>query len=170
MLDPGVCLENQIHGPIDCHEYKRCMNGHYNDCDKLCEKSSHHDKSHYSEFCNMSASTSVPSAIANAASSSDPYSGQTPGGFIGGGNYSIGVQFWMVAASLSVGMALVAVHVGQRREANERSLLGAEVRGSVGRRVGGVSGLMDGVLTRGQPKQVEMLQIERSDTYESAMV
>ena len=92
---------------------------------------------------------------------------------MGDGNLSVGVQFWMVAAAMSVGMALVAIHMGQRREAivrDERSLMGAEVRGSVGRRVGVVSGLMDGVLTRGQPKQVEMLEIERSDTYESAMV
>lgn len=171
--DPGACLENHIHGPIECHEYKQCMNGHYNDCDKLCEKSSHHDKSHYSQFCNMATSAPTTTNVA-AATSAEVYGGnQTPGGFIGDGAYSIGTQFWLVAAALSVGMALVAVHMGQRREAilrDDRSLIGAEVRGSVGRRVGVVSGLMDGVLTKGQPKQVEMLEIERADTYESAMV
>ena len=101
----------------------------------------------------------------------------TPEGVVGGGNYAMEFQFWMVAVAVSVGMAIAAVHIGQRREDldnEDKSLLGAEVRGSVGRRVGVVSGLMDGVLGEKKtgPKQVELaeFELEPSNSYESAMV
>jgi len=179
MLDPSECLENKIHGPIECHEYKQCMFfDKYSDCDKLCNKKSQPGKSHFSQFCNMSASASS-TASASANSNVDSYNGgTTPGGFISDGSYSVGFQFWMVAVAMSIGMAIAAVHIGQRREDlnnEDKSLLGAEVRGSVGRRAVVVSGLMDGVLgQKNVPKQVELaeyaLEPARTDSYESAMV
>lgn len=156
------------------------MNGDSAACQHLCDKKDgllekHHS---YGQFCNYSSSSTANTNAANT----DVYNGNsTPEGVVAGGNYAMGFQFWMVAVAVSVGMALVAVHMGQRREDLEdedKSLLGAEVRGSVGRRVGVVSGLMDGVLgektttTTTTSKQVEMAeyQLEPSNSYESAMV
>lgn len=174
--------------PGECHEHTKCVSGGDNweeMCQKLCDKRNHPGKNSYKKYCNYTPSSSTTTASStsyevNSASGNDVYNGNsTPQGVVFDGNLSAGFQFWMVAAAISVGMALVAVHIGQRREDLEdedKSLLGAEVRGSVGRRVGAVSGLMDGVLG-GKPsssKQVELsgyqLEVAPTDSYESAMV
>lgn len=97
------------------------------------------------------------------------------------GNYAKGFQFWMVAAAASVGMALVAVHLGQRKERHtEEELMederydgngddasaGANVKGSVGRRMAAVSAFADGVIGRKSKssKQVELSEYQLDDS------
>ncbi len=169
-------------GPLECPALMRCENESNPDCsacNDLCKKKDsprpgHHD---YSVFCNVCDSSG--NAVASSSSQVDSYNGNsTPGSFVGSGSYSTAFSAWMVAVAISVGMALVAVHIGQRREdvvGEDRSLLGAEVRGSVGRRAAVVSGLMDGVLgNRNDSKQVELseyqLEPARTSSYESAIV
>lgn len=184
--------QGEVHLP-DCGLLHKCKNRNYDDCAKLCEKTDSHHHSHYSKFCDTDTYFGdSESASVSSASSVDAYNGNAaPDGFTNGGAYAATSQFWMVAVAASVGMALVAIHMGQRRErpqADDQSLMGAEVRGSVGRRVAGVSALMDGVLggtsssssfaQSGGGTQVEMSEYQlegsepdRSSSYpESAIV
>lgn len=151
MINSECGPHGEVHLP-DCGLLHKCKNRNYDDCAKLCEKTDSHHHSHYSEFCDTDTyfGDSSSSVSASSTSSVDAYNGSsTPAGFTNDGAYAATFQFWMVAVAASVGMALVAVHMGQRRErpqANDQLLMGAEVHGSVGRRVAGVSALMDGVL------------------------
>mmetsp|Transcript_8610 Transcript_8610/g.21159 ORF Transcript_8610/g.21159 Transcript_8610/m.21159 type:complete len:237 (-) Transcript_8610:2177-2887(-) len=162
-------------GLLECHLLEMCDGGFMGACDELCAKADHPGPHDYSVFCGMSSSSSSQSD-AVAGYSADEYNGNsTPGSFVGSGSYSAAFNGWMVAVVISVAMALVAVHIGQRREEIEQEMArGVNVRGSVGRRAQVVSGLMDGVLGDANPKQVELseyrLEPARTSSYESAIV
>jgi len=164
-----------------CH---RCTSGNPGDsCETLCAMKSNSHKSHYSQFCESSDSstttTSSSESSTNSASSStnsvDAYvDNSTPGNVTMEGNYAKGFQFWMVAAAASVGMALVAVHLGQRKEQQTEDELmedeeeqydNGDVKGSVGRRMAAVSAFADGVIGRkSSSKQVELSEYQLEDS------
>jgi hypothetical protein len=168
----------EVHLP-DCGLLQKCKNKNYDDCAKLCEKTDSHHKSHYSKFCDTDSYFGEGDSV-SSASSVDAYNGNsTPDGVVNGAGFAATFQYWMVAVAASVGMALVAIHIGQRRErrvsADDQSLMGAEVRGSVGRRVAGVSALMEGVLgakssnsTNTGGTQVEMSEYQLDDSRSSS--
>ena len=165
MVGNSDCGPNGKVHILDCHMFEKCESGHNSECEKLCAMSSQHHKSHYSEFCNTGSTSSSSSESAVQSSEVNTYQDNvTPGNVSMDGNYAMGFQFWMVAAAASVGMALVAVHIGQRKDQRSEILEdeespGPSMAGSVGRRMVAVAGLADGVYggaSGGQ--QVEMSQ------------
>lgn len=162
MVGNGDCGPHGAVHLLDCHTYEKCQSGQNDQCEKLCDMSSHHGKSHYSAFCTTSTSQ------ASEANTADSYQDSaTPGSVSMDGNYSMGFQFWMVAAAASVGLALVAVHMGQRKNDQQREELledeesqGASMTGSVGRRMVAVSALADGYMagSGASGTQVEMAE------------
>ena len=151
----------EVHLP-DCKLLQTCRAGKSTDCNKLCSKKSDPGKSKYGKFCDGGDGSSSSSS-ASSASSSDAYNENTsPGQVVADGTYAVEFGFWMVAVGLSIGMALVAIHMGQRREIRTaRDEAGpGEFRGSVSRRVAVVSDLMDSVLSQQPPKQVEMAEYQ----------
>lgn len=182
----------KVHLP-DCPLLQHCQAGKSSDCSKLCNMKTHHGKSGYKEFCSDSSSGSSgssSSSSSSSASSADAYNGNsTPEGVVSSGNLSVGFEAWMVAVAASVGLAIAAIRMGQRRERADETLplsgQGGQVRGSVGRRVGVVSDLLNSVLAKGDngdangnssrnSEQVEMaeyqLEDSRTSSYESAVV
>jgi hypothetical protein len=146
----------EVHLP-DCPTLQTCKSGVSADCTKLCNKSGDHGKSRYSKFCDYDGSGSN----SNAANSNSYNDSSNTGGFATGEQYSVEWDYWMIPFGVAVGMVLVAVHIGQRREAvpsaDDQSLLGSEVRGAVSRRVGVVSDIMNSVLPpRGSSRHPEM--------------
>jgi len=178
MMVNNQCGPGGTVGILECPLLTRCENGDCSACQKLCAMTDRPHPGHdYSGFCNICDSSG--NVVTSSSSQVDSYNGNsTPESFVGSGSYSTAFSAWMVGVALSIGMALVAVHIGQRREdavGEDRSLLGAEVRGSVGRRAAVVSGLMDGVLgDKRNSKQVELSEFElepaRTSSYESAIV
>jgi len=157
-----------VHIP-DCHLLHSCKAGNSADCTKLCNKKSDHGKSKYSKFCSGDGSGSSSSSNTSVDSYVD---NSTPGNVVSDGRQSAKFGFWMIAVAGSVGMALVAVHIGQRKDPfgnrdddDNTSLAGGEVRGSVGRRVGVVSDLFNGVLGRrgNKKEQVELAEYQLED-------
>jgi len=152
----------EVHLP-DCKLLQTCRAGTSADCATLCGKKSDPGKSKYRKFCSGDGSSS--SSSSSAATSADAYNENTsPGQVVADGSYSVGFQSWMLAVALSIGIAAVAVRLGQRSEIR-RSREGhapGGIRGSVNHRVGVVSDLMDSVLSQQQqqqqpsPRQVEM--------------
>eukprot|EP00534_Pseudo-nitzschia_fraudulenta_P018715 CAMPEP_0201274964 /NCGR_PEP_ID=MMETSP0853-20130426/51061_1 /ASSEMBLY_ACC=CAM_ASM_000640 /TAXON_ID=183588 /ORGANISM="Pseudo-nitzschia fraudulenta, Strain WWA7" /LENGTH=235 /DNA_ID=CAMNT_0047582475 /DNA_START=206 /DNA_END=913 /DNA_ORIENTATION=+ len=138
-----------VHLP-DCRLLHGCNAGRSADCDTLCGKKNDPHKSSYGGFCDSGSSSSSSSSYAADGSSVDAYSGETnPGSFVTGGSRSAAFRFWMVAVAASVGTALAAIHVGQRRGRHGGGDNGG-ARGSVGRRVAAVAALADGVLGGGR--------------------
>jgi len=177
MMVNSQCGPKEVHLP-DRHLCTRCSSNHYEDCEELCSMQSESHKSHYVNFCTATTETTTSeSAYSGADSSVDAYAdSSTPGNVTMDGNYSMGFQFWMVAAAASVGMALVAVHVGQRKERDTGEIMeddddamsgGANVKGAVGRRMAAVSAFADGVINTGgakSSKQVELSEYQLDDS------
>jgi len=167
MVGHGDCTVHLL----DCHMFDKCEEGHTSECEKLCAMSSQHHKSHYSEFCDTGSTSSSSSASAVQSTEVDAYQeNATPGNVSMDANYAAGFQLWMVAAAASVGMALVAVHMGQRKD--RRSVIledeenpGPSMTGSVGRRMVAVGGLADGVCggaSGGQQVEMSQYKLEES--------
>lgn len=144
----------------DCHLLQSCKAGTSTDCTKLCNKRNDHGKSKYKKFCSSSDSSSSSSSENNNYSENS-----SPESVVTDENMSVGFDFWMVAVAGSVGIALFAIRMGQRTELVQTSFdgeimqPGSEMRGSVGRRKGAVSDIMDSVLggdSGGGGRQVEM--------------
>jgi len=172
-------------GPLDdirIGDHKLCneCTHHANSgsCNTLCSMSSSNSrKTHYSKFCDSTTSTS-----SSESNSVDAYNDNSaPGSVTTEGNYSKGFQFWMVATAASVGLALVAIHLGQRKERetdlypdgddDNESLSssysgGANARGSVGLRLAAVSAFADGMMpiSNNNNKQVELAEYQLDDT------
>ena len=178
--DCGPLGSMKVHIP-DHGKCNECMGGNTNSCNTLCSMKSQSHKSHYSNFCESESTTTTTSS----AESSDvnSYTDNTaPGSVTTEGNYSKGFQFWMVATAASVGLALVAIHLGQRKERdtdpypdggdNDNESLsssysgGANARGSVGLRLAAVSAFADGMMpgTTHTTKQVELSEYQLDDT------
>jgi len=178
MINSDCGPHGRVHVP-DCRKLKSCESSYLyssDDCTDLCNMASQDRKSHYANlhFCKSESSSSSSSS---AATGVDAYNDNSaPGSFVSDGNYAAGFEFWMAAVVASVAMAMVAVHIGQRREYRtpEDESRGAPVRGSVGRRVAAVAGLMNGVLSAPPPQQVEMAEYQlddnRNSSYQSAIV
>merc|ERR1712238_390051 len=136
---------------------RQCNNGYGDSCQSLCDMKDNED------------TTTTQSSTANS------YVGSSETGSVTTGNYSKGFQFWMVATAAAVGMAIVAIHIGQRKEkqgnaiADDESSVGASVTGSVGRRFSAISAFADGVKPTNN-KQVELAeyQLESDTPQESA--
>jgi len=144
---------------------RQCNNGYGDSCQSLCDMKDSEHKSHYSRYCEDSEDTTT-----TQSSTADSYVGNSETGSVTTGNYSKGFQFWMVATAAAVGMAIVAVHIGQRKEkqgdeiADDESSVGASVTGSVGRRFSAISAFADGVKPTNN-KQVELAEYQlESDT------
>jgi len=147
-----------------CHQ---CNNGNGSSCQSLCDMSNSDKKrkAHYAEYCNDGEDTATQYSTADAY-----VDNSETGSVTTGDNYSKGFQFWMVATAAAVGMALVAIHLGQRKErensdeiADDESSVGANVTGSVGRRLSAISAFADGVIPTN--KQVELAEYQlESDT------
>merc|ERR1712238_652600 len=141
---------------------RQCNNGYGDSCQSLCDMKDNDRKSHYSRYCEDSKDTTTTQS-------------STETGSVTTGNYSKGFQFWMVATAAAVGMAIVAIHIGQRKEkqgneiADDESSVGASVTGSVGRRFSAISAFADGVKPTNN-KQVELAeyQLESDTPQESA--
>eukprot|EP00536_Pseudo-nitzschia_multiseries_P011857 jgi/Psemu1/326619/estExt_fgenesh1_pg.C_4280003 len=172
MVGNGDCGPHGKVHLLDCPLLDRCEKGNNDDCEKLCSMRSHHGKSRYANFCSSSGDSDGDSSSSSSSATADAYQDNaTPGSITMGERLAEGFQFWMVAAAFSVGVALVAVHIGQRRE--ERSELledyddGASMAGSVGRRMAAVSALADGVMAGSgrTNRQVEMAEYQLEDSY-----
>jgi hypothetical protein len=177
----GECGPLNVHIP-DHGKCNECMGGNTGSCNTLCSMKSQARKSHYSKFCGSDSTTSTTSESSyNGESSSvDAYTDNSaPGSVTTEGNYSKGFQFWMVATAASVGLALVAIHLGQRKERetdpypdgdDNESLSssysgGANARGSVGLRLAAVSAFADGMMpSTNTTKQVELAEYQLDDT------
>jgi len=152
---------------------RQCNNGNGSSCQSLCDMSYSDDhKSHYSRYCGDSGTeTQTQYSYNEDSNNADAYIGNSETGSVATGeNYSKGFQLWMVATAAAVGMALVAIHIGQRKErenpdeiADDESSVGANVTGSVGRRLSAISAFADGVMPTN--KQVELAEYQlESDT------
>lgn len=177
MIHSDCGPHGEVHLP-DCHLLQTCRAGTSGDCVKLCEKASDPRKSKYSKFCDNydSDGSTSSSSSANSASGADAYSeNSSPDAVAGSGSYSVEFRFWMAAVALSVGMALVAIHMGQKREIrlagdDENETAPGEIRGSIRHRVGVVSDIMDSVLSDRVGTRVEMSGYKLDTGADSAIV
>jgi hypothetical protein len=158
------------HGP-DCHLLKSCKyDGVTSDCAKLCSMAHMPLKKKYNKFCSMSSSSNSVNAAEYDEATVDAYQGNSsPESVVSDGNYAMGFQFWMVAVAASVGMALVAIHMGQRKERlsegmEDEDAPGATVAGSVGRRMHAVTALADGMMGGGK-QYLEMASYSLEEPY-----
>ena len=136
-----------------------------------------HGKSGYVNFCSVEGETTTSKSeyySYNAENGVDSYEDSaSPGNSATDEDYSKGFQLWMVGTAVSVGMALTAIHMGQKKDGvdivNDDSAVGKNVTGSVNRRLSAVSAFADGVMgsTTGA-KQVELSQYQPSDQQLSA--
>ena len=177
--DCGPLGSMKVHIP-DHGKCNECMGGNTYSCNTLCSMKSQSHKSQYSTFCD-SDSTSTTTSSAESSDVNSYTDNTAPGSVTTEGNYSKGFQFWMVATAASVGLALVAIHLGQRKERetdpypdggdDNESLSssysgGANARGSVGLRLAAVSAFADGMMpgTTNNTKQVELSEYQLDDT------
>mmetsp|Transcript_5955 Transcript_5955/g.10789 ORF Transcript_5955/g.10789 Transcript_5955/m.10789 type:complete len:290 (+) Transcript_5955:143-1012(+) len=137
----------------DHHLCHQCTGSFSNEqaCQTLCEMSTYdHHKASYFRFCDESASTSDSSGsssayVANANDGSGVYGGNTsPGGIGSGGSYSKSFPWWMFATAAAVLMAMVAIHMGQRKDHDRAQR--SNMTGAVGKRYHAVEAFVQGFM------------------------
>lgn len=156
------------HGP-ECHLLKSCDDGVSSACAELCDMAHMPHREKYNKFCSVSSSNSVNAAEYDEATV-DAYQGNSsPESVVSVENHATGFQVWMAAVVASVAMALVAIHMGQRKERlsegmDDDDAPGENVAGSVGRRMHAVSGLVDGMMEGGK-QHLEMASYSLEEPY-----